>query len=163
MLRTLTLKRRSNSSIVTSRPDLLGYDQPALWTTTEGGRPYLSMQVLSYSQSERSIIIRGRGNYRVYPCLLLRDVCLDLVGEMLRTAFNRSVNSLQVHADDQCAFTQECLEDASSKALAGPGDEGNLSFEAAGHYAEEEAMSIQGMKDGVELDTLLSIPIDIYL
>lgn len=48
-LRTLTLKRRSNSSAVTSRPDLFGYDQPALWTTTEGAFPNRVTQVSSYS------------------------------------------------------------------------------------------------------------------
>ena len=44
------------------------------------------------------------GDYRVHPCLLFRHVRLDLVGEMLRAAVNRTVNGLQIHADDQRAF-----------------------------------------------------------
>lgn len=76
----------------------------------------------------------------MHPCLLFRHVCLDLVGKVLREACNRPVNSLQVHPDDQRSFAQECLEDAASKALAGPGDEGNLSFEAAGHDASKSRM-----------------------
>ena len=47
MLLTLTLKRRSNYSIVTSRPDLLGYDQPALCTTIDGALPNLVIEVSS--------------------------------------------------------------------------------------------------------------------
>lgn len=47
MLRTLTLNRRSNSSTVTSMPDLFGYDHPALCTTIEGAVPNFTMETSS--------------------------------------------------------------------------------------------------------------------
>jgi hypothetical protein len=47
-LLTLTSKRRTNSSVVTSIPDLFGYDHPALCTTIDGAALNFALEVSSW-------------------------------------------------------------------------------------------------------------------
>jgi hypothetical protein len=65
--------------------------------------------------------------------LLLGNVGFDLVSLLLGVSHDGAVGGLQVHAQHHRSLADEGLKDTAPKALSRARDEGNLSFETAGH------------------------------